>query len=77
MTPNDESPQDEAPKEATVQFMLGGDVMLGRLVGEQIAARGPGYPLGGIAPLLREADLAIVNLECAITDASEEWHGAP
>jgi poly-gamma-glutamate capsule biosynthesis protein CapA/YwtB (metallophosphatase superfamily) len=67
----------ETLKDASVQLMLGGDVMLGRLVGEEMALRGPGYPLGGVAPLLREADLAIVNLECAITDATEEWRGAP
>lgn len=63
--------------ENTVQVVLGGDVMLGRLVGERIRRQGHGYPLGGVAALLREADLAMVNLECAITSATEEWGGAP
>lgn len=69
--------KDEREHEASVRLMLGGDVMLGRLVGDQIRLRGPGYPLAGVAPLLREADLAIVNLECAITDSEERWRGAP
>ncbi len=68
---------DETLKDASVQLVLGGDVMLGRLVGEQMALRGPGYALGGVAALLREADLAIVNLECAITDSTQLWRGAP
>jgi poly-gamma-glutamate capsule biosynthesis protein CapA/YwtB (metallophosphatase superfamily) len=58
-----------------VQVVLGGDVMLGRLVSEHIHRRGPSYPLGGVAALLRGADFSIVNLECAITEASAEWHG--
>ncbi len=62
---------------ASVRLMLGGDVMLGRLVGERIALSGPGYPLGGVAALMRGADLTIVNLECAITSSAECWSGAP
>jgi poly-gamma-glutamate synthesis protein (capsule biosynthesis protein) len=34
-------------------------------------------PLGAISPLLRGADLAIANLECAITGHHERWPGAP
>jgi poly-gamma-glutamate synthesis protein (capsule biosynthesis protein) len=51
--------------------------MLGRLVKEEILARGPTYPLGPVARFMREADLTIVNLECAITDREAEWEGAP
>jgi poly-gamma-glutamate synthesis protein (capsule biosynthesis protein) len=57
--------------------MLGGDAMLGRIVKESISRFGPDYPLGSIAPLLRGADLAIVNLECAITASNKLWRGAP
>ena len=57
--------------------MAGGDVMLGRLVGRAIARHGPKYPLGPVAGLLREADLALVNLECAITASHARWEGAP
>lgn len=57
--------------------MLGGDVMLGRLVKEQIREQGPSYPLGEVAPLMQQADLVIVNLECAITSSRQLWPGAP
>jgi poly-gamma-glutamate capsule biosynthesis protein CapA/YwtB (metallophosphatase superfamily) len=63
--------------ERAVRLMLGGDVMLGRLVKEQIELRGASYPLGAIAALMREADLTIVNLECAITASNQLWPGRP
>lgn len=61
----------------TVRVMIGGDVMLGRTVKEYILLHGPQYPLGPIAGLMREADLTIVNLECAITSSETIWSGAP
>lgn len=64
-------------EQATVSLMLGGDVMLGRYVGQRIASEGPDYPLGEITTLLRSADLAIVNLECAITASVQRWSGLP
>jgi len=63
--------------DATLHLMLCGDVMLGRMVGDQIRSNGADYPLGEIAPLLRSADLTIVNLECAITSSRQHWSGAP
>lgn len=60
---------------SAIRVMFGGDVMLGRNVKECILRSGPGYPLAPIAPLLREADLAIINLECAITSSLEQWPG--
>jgi len=63
--------------EATVHLVLGGDVMLGRHAGEMIERHGPGYPLGAVAPVMRQADLTLVNLECAITGSSQPWSGAP
>jgi poly-gamma-glutamate capsule biosynthesis protein CapA/YwtB (metallophosphatase superfamily) len=68
---------EESGEDAKVSFMLGGEVMLGRLVGRQIGQHGPDYPLGGIAGLMRRADLVIVNLECAITSFAHHWKGAP
>ena len=47
--------------------------MLGRNVAEAIAARGFGSPWGDVMPLLREADLFLVNLECALTRSLERW----
>ena len=53
---------------------LGGDVMLGRGVAEALAER----PAADVwSPELRavfgEADIAIVNLECCISDGGEPW----
>jgi poly-gamma-glutamate synthesis protein (capsule biosynthesis protein) len=61
---------------APLRVVFGGDAMLGRTVGEYIGRHGPGYPLGAIAPLLRQADLAVVNLECALTACTRRWPGA-
>jgi poly-gamma-glutamate synthesis protein (capsule biosynthesis protein) len=61
----------------SLRLVVGGDAMLGRLAGEALLREGADYPLGAIAPLLRGADLAIANLECAICEPAEHWHGAP
>jgi poly-gamma-glutamate synthesis protein (capsule biosynthesis protein) len=60
-----------------LRLLFGGDVMLGRLVGEAMLREGADYPLGAVAALLRGADLAIANLECAVCEPAERWHGAP
>ncbi len=57
----------------TLRLMLGGDVMLGRIVAERINSHGHDYPLGRIAPLLRAADLTVVNLECTVTTSQQLW----
>jgi poly-gamma-glutamate synthesis protein (capsule biosynthesis protein) len=60
-----------------LRLLFGGDVMLGRLVGEAMLREGADYPLGAVSALLRGADLAIANLECAVCEPAERWHGAP
>lgn len=67
-----ETPSEKVP---VIRVMFGGDVMLGRNVKEYILRFGPDYPLGLIAPLLRNADLTILNLECAITSSLDQWPG--
>ncbi len=62
---------------APLRLLFGGDVMLGRLVGEAMLREGADYPLGAVSALLRGADLAIANLECAVCEPAERWHGAP
>lgn len=64
-------------EDKTIRLMAGGDVMLGRQVARAIERHGPRYPLGPVAALLRDADLALVNLECAITGTHARWPGAP
>lgn len=56
-----------------VRLALSGDVMLGRTVAEAMGKRGFGHPWGDVMPFVREADLFLVNLECALTRAKEPW----
>ncbi|MBZ2205778.1 CapA family protein [Massilia soli] len=60
-----------------MRVVFGGDVMLGRTVSAWIRRFGPQYPLRGVARQLRDAELAIVNLECAITESVRHWTGEP
>lgn len=71
------TPQQVENNEAILHIMFGGDVMLGRNVKEYIRRCSPYYPLGEIAEYMRQADLTIVNLECAITDSDKIWQGKP
>ena len=63
--------------EPSVRLVVGGDVMLGRGVKQAILRHGPAYPLAPVAGLMRGADLALVNLECALTASTVRWQGAP
>jgi poly-gamma-glutamate synthesis protein (capsule biosynthesis protein) len=45
-----------------------GDVNLGDGPGQAIAAHGPRYPWTGVAGVLRAADVAFGNLECAVSN---------
>jgi poly-gamma-glutamate synthesis protein (capsule biosynthesis protein) len=65
------------PARPGLRLAFGGDTMLGRLVAKAIDEFGPGYPLGPVTGLLRRADLATVNLECALTASMRTWSGAP
>lgn len=60
-----------------LRVMFGGDVMLGRTVSAWIRRFGPHYPLRGVARQMRDADLAVINLECAITRSLQHWKGEP
>jgi poly-gamma-glutamate synthesis protein (capsule biosynthesis protein) len=48
-----------------------GDVMLARDVGDAIVREGPGVVFAGVREVLTAADIAVVNLECAISDLGE------
>ena len=60
----------------SITLALAGDVMLGRLVRDTIRKRGPVYPWGNVLPTLAEADLVLVNLECALTKETKRWYGS-
>ena len=51
-----------------VVLAAGGDVNLGESIGSAIEARGADHPWTSVAPVLRATDLALVNLECAVSN---------
>lgn len=54
-----------------------GDVMLGRLVNETIRHRGASYVWGDTLPLIKKADLRLINLECVIAKDGAPWDKTP
>lgn len=59
----------EAAKE--VLLAAAGDVMLGRSIADGVSQHGAGWPLEAVAPTLRGADIAFVNLEGPLTERGE------
>jgi poly-gamma-glutamate capsule biosynthesis protein CapA/YwtB (metallophosphatase superfamily) len=57
----------------TITLALGGDVMLARYVDAAIQAKGSRHLWGDVLPLIQEADLALVNLECVIAESGEAF----
>jgi poly-gamma-glutamate capsule biosynthesis protein CapA/YwtB (metallophosphatase superfamily) len=57
----------------TITLALGGDVMLARYVDQVIQTNGSRRLWGDMLPLIREADLALVNLECVIAESGEAF----
>jgi poly-gamma-glutamate capsule biosynthesis protein CapA/YwtB (metallophosphatase superfamily) len=58
-----------------MQIAFVGDVMLGRLVAQELRRRPPEYPWGDTLPLLRRADALVGNLEFVIADDGVPWPG--
>jgi poly-gamma-glutamate synthesis protein (capsule biosynthesis protein) len=52
---------------------LTGDVMLGRLVNDRLKDMQPEKVWGDVLPHLAQADLRIINLECALTNHLQPW----
>jgi poly-gamma-glutamate synthesis protein (capsule biosynthesis protein) len=62
-------PPEVIPQPKKTRILLGGDVMLSRHVGRLArAAHDPSSPLRDLAPVLRSADIAFVNLEAPFSD---------
>ena len=61
--------------EGHLEIAFVGDVMLGRLVAEELRRRPPEYPWGDTLPLLRRADALVGNLEFVLADDGEPWPG--
>lgn len=56
---------------SSVKLIAGGDVCLGRQMPGYVGLHGPAWPLRGVAPRLRQADLALVNLETSVTTTGD------
>jgi len=60
----------------TIRVALAGDTMLGRGVGAQIAVAGPHSLFSAeVQELFESADLALLNLECCVSDRGRPWEG--
>jgi poly-gamma-glutamate capsule biosynthesis protein CapA/YwtB (metallophosphatase superfamily) len=63
------APPEIVPKPKKTRILFGGDVMLSRHVGRLARAlHDPASPLRALAPVLRSADIAFVNLEAPFSD---------
>ncbi|MFN7088531.1 MAG: CapA family protein, partial [Candidatus Paceibacteria bacterium] len=63
-----------------IKLAITGDVMLGRLVDEYILQDQTipsTYVWGDILPLLHNADLRFINLECVISEKGQPWTKTP
>jgi len=58
-----------------VQLAFAGDVLLGSRVGKLMDERGPDWPWAQVAPVLKAADLAVCNLECAVGTSGQPQAG--
>jgi len=58
-------------KEITLAFT--GDVMLGRLMNQVMKNYGIDYVWGDLRNELKDANLTLINLECAITESNKKW----
>lgn len=60
-------------EDGTVLLAAVGDVMLARTVGEYAERYGVDYPFAPVAPALKQADIAMANLECPIALGGDPW----
>lgn len=57
-----------------MRLALAGDTMLGRGVAEQLLRVGPGALFSAdVRSVVADADLAVVNLECCISERGQRW----
>jgi poly-gamma-glutamate capsule biosynthesis protein CapA/YwtB (metallophosphatase superfamily) len=78
--PSVETPPPSRPATSTsnatceiITLALAGDVMLARYVNQTILAKGPRHIWGDVLPIIQEADLSLINLECAIAESGEPF----
>lgn len=59
-------------KHHSITIGLAGDVMIGRLVNEQLQIVPPNYIWGNLLPILHSTDFNLINLEAALTTSEKE-----
>lgn len=57
-----------------MRILFTGDVMLGRLVNNLLDRENYTYVWGDTLEIIRNADLSLINLECAISSRGNEWN---
>ncbi|MBZ5644903.1 MAG: CapA family protein [Acidobacteriia bacterium] len=67
----------EGVRDDSLQLLLVGDCMLGRLVNEVLESAPPERPWGDTLPILHGADWRLCNLECVISDRGAPWSAYP
>jgi poly-gamma-glutamate capsule biosynthesis protein CapA/YwtB (metallophosphatase superfamily) len=67
----------ESGRNDSLQLLLVGDCMLGRLVNEALENAPPERPWGDTLPILQSADWRLCNLECVISDRGTPWSAYP
>ncbi len=73
-SPNSINQVDPKSEKDSYKLIFGGDVMLARKVGIEIITRNFD-PFSALGDTLRAADLAIVNLECVVSDKGSQTVG--
>ena len=63
--------------ETLVRLAFLGDIMLGRMVSDEVGRRAPASFWGDLLPELRDADAVLANLECAISARGHCWSKTP
>ena len=59
-------------QQQAISVLVGGDVNMGRLIGQKILAGDIDYPFAKISPTLQDADITFVNLESQLADLGGE-----
>jgi poly-gamma-glutamate capsule biosynthesis protein CapA/YwtB (metallophosphatase superfamily) len=67
----------EGVRKDSLQLLLVGDCMLGRLVNEVLESAPTERPWGDTLSILRSADWRLCNLECVISDRGKPWSAYP
>ncbi len=69
--------KNKSSKFSEITLAFTGDVMLGRLMNDVMEQKGTEYVWGNLIDELKNSDLTLINLECAMTNSRDEWDAWP